>query len=221
MSTEVITPPFRENTDWYRVKYQLASTYLNRAYVEGTSFKPAVTETNELLAVIWRVLAADWGRRRMRRAPLLSFLRQPVEPATLSLKAIADLGLHGFEPGEPQGLDLSSVRKTLQAGGAVSPRTIIDAVLTENRECGPALCFDFACFFVLTGDRERARKHAEEGLRKVPPGRRARVRDRLAADPMLKAIPGLETMLEPPPKASRCGLFKREPKPIAPPRPWV
>lgn len=223
MSEKVVTPPSRKNTDWYRVQYRLASNLVNDAYVSKGSFEAGAAETDALLKVIWRMLAPGWGVSWAKDAPLRRFLRQTAEPATLSLKAIADLGLRDFNPGDAQGLDLNSVRRMLRADETVSPQAIVDALMREKRERKPSLCFDFACFFMLSGDNERAREYAEEGLRKVPPDRQARLRARIAADPMLGAIPGLGLIPETAREGGRCGFLKRRPKQAdrLPARPWI
>lgn len=223
MSAKVVTPPSRKNTDWYRVQYRLASTLLNDAYVNKSSFDPTATETDELLKVIWKMLAPGWGVRWAREAPLRRFLRRTAEPATLSLKAIADLGLRAFNPGDAEGLALNAVRRRLRAGETVSPQAIVDALIWENEEPRRSLCFDLACFFMLSGDNLRARRYAKEGLSKVPPDEQARMRARLAADPMLGAIPGLELTPEAPSDAGCWGFLKGKPEQADEPpiRPWV
>lgn len=222
MTVKLVTPPHRENLDWYRVKYRLASTLVNDAYVRKSSFKPAAKEVDGLLGQTWEMLAPDRSLKRWKRARLRQFLRETVEPAAFSLKASADLGVNGLKPGAAEGLDLDTVRKRLQAGDFVPPQTIVDAILESEKEPRAPLLFDLACFFHLAGDDEKALRYAEAAFRDLPEAARARTRARAAADPMLGAIPGLSTEVGG--KARRCRLIpwsKPEKEPERAARPWV
>ncbi|HEY6730214.1 MAG TPA: hypothetical protein VI039_04230 [Solirubrobacterales bacterium] len=225
MNAEVVTPPHRDNPDWYRVKYRLASTLTNDAHVHKTSYEPAAKEIDELLQACWQQmldLETTWPWQRKDKE-LRKFIVEGVEPAALDLKALIELGLQKSKPGEALGWDLATVRKQLREGKPVPPLTIIEALLKAKKP-GRSLLFDLACFFQLSGDSKRARQYADEAFATVPTAELARVRAQVAADPMLKVIPGVIAPTDQPAKGRSCRWPWQEAKakePAAPARPWI
>lgn len=224
MNAEVVTPPYRDNPDWYRVKYRLASTLTNDAYVHKTGYEPAAKEIDELLQACWRQTLASgttWRRRR-KDEEMQKFLTDGVEPAALDLKALIELGRQKYKAGEALGWDLATVRKQLRDKNPVPPLTIVEALL-KARKPGRSLLFDLACFFQLSGDSKRARQYADEAFATVPAADLGRVRARVAADPMLSVIPGVIVPAKKPAKSRSCRWPWQEAKAEEPAaaRPWI
>lgn len=188
---QIKTPPHEWNLDWYRVKYRLASTLANDAWVNKTDFAPASKEVESLLHACWRVLdPLPWKRLKRKNRETIRFVDETVVLAVLDLKALIDLGLDGFDPGEDERWGLRSVRRRLRAGKPVPPLTIVEAISASKKKHGPSLSFDLACFFHLSGNDERAAEFVKQGFDAVPAEKMKRYRERVAADPMLRSIPG-------------------------------
>jgi len=220
MSPQVVTPPHRTNPDWYRVKYRLASTLTNDAYVNGKSYDPAAKAIDELLQACWQQMPVR-GRRRDADPELQSFAMDLVEPAALDLKALIELGRHDYQAGAAKGWDLPTVRKLLQEEKPVPPLTIVEAILCA-KQLGRSLLFDLACFFQLAGDSGRARRYSNEAFATVPAADLARMRARVAADPMLSVIPGVAAPAVKPKKGKKAKKDRGKSKQPAPStRPWI
>lgn len=218
----------RKNTDWYRIKFRLASTLANDAVenpaVAATRFDEAGKEIDGLLKVCWTMFELlPLERMARRNRECMRFVRDVVVPAALVLKAIIDLGQRSFDPGSDEKLALSTVRKRLRRGKAMSPLTLMKAVIADREDPSALLLLDFACFYALSnrpGDRAVAERYKDEAFAKTPADKREWLRARAAKDPMLKRIPGIAT---PPQRAEqrRCHWTKRPPEePQKPPRPW-
>jgi hypothetical protein len=205
-SSKIKTPAHQWNVDWYRVKYSLVATLSNDGYVrrsEKESFVPASEEIESLLRACWQVLdPLPWKKLRRRNRETIEFIDKTVAPAALSQKALIDLALRNFEPGEDEGIDFASVRRRVRRGKPPTPSTIIEAIMASRKKRSASLSFDLACFFQLSGDSARAAKLVKEGFAAVPANQQERMRERVAADPMLRTIPGVA----PPPAKTRKGL---------------
>ncbi|HET9591633.1 MAG TPA: hypothetical protein VFP17_01850, partial [Solirubrobacterales bacterium] len=187
---ELRTQRHRRNPDWYRVKFRLASTLANDAYKNHRSFKRAGKEIDELLDACWWALEPwPWERLSKSNRKLRKFVATAAEPSALDLKALIDLCLHDREQGEPRHEDLKTVRRRLQREEAVSPRTVIDALIADKKEPKSSFLFDVACFFQIAGESALARDYARRAWRGVPADEVKRTERRVAADPMLREIP--------------------------------
>jgi tetratricopeptide (TPR) repeat protein len=184
------TPGHRRNPDWYRVKFRLASTLANEAYVHETSFDPAAKEIDELLDACWWAREPwPWERLSKSNRALREFVSPIAEPAALDLKALICLGQNGFDQGKPRHQDLGAIRSQLQRGEPVAPRAIIDALIADRKHPRATFFFDIACFFQLAGKTDLARDYARKAWRGVPPSEVKRYERRVADDPMLREIP--------------------------------
>ena len=223
MTRQIETPPYRRNPDWYRVKYRLAATLTNRAFITSEpmprklGYTRAQKEIDELLWACWSTLEPLplEGLRRGSRE-VREFVARSAVPAALDLKALIELGLNG-EPGEDQNLTLKTVARRLKKGETVTPLTIVNAVVAEKEDPSAFLMLDLACFFNQIGDKKKARDYAAKAIEKLPAADRGRLRARAASDPMLMTIPGLARVEE----KRRCQWPKRASgEAERPPRPW-
>ena len=193
-SATMKTLPPNRNVDWYRVKYRLASTLTNEAFVRKGDYAEAKQQIDELLTACWPILKPSplelWlGRNQEVR----EFVTKTVQYAALNLKALIEMERDGERAGEKEVIGLRAVRRRLQKGLYVSPLTIVEEVLWNKRDKTDLLLLDIACFFQLSGDRERARHYACEALAMMPESEQEQLRAEAARDPMLKEIPELRT----------------------------
>lgn len=187
---ELRTQRHRRNPDWYRVKFRLASTLANHAYKDKRSFKRAGKEIDELLDACWWALEPwPWERLSKTNRKLRKFVSKVAEPAALALKALIDLCLNDREQGEARHEDLKKVSCRLKREEAVSPRTVIDALVADRKDPKWNFLFDVACFFQIAGETGLASDYARRAWRAVPAGQVKRTERRVAADPMLSEIP--------------------------------
>ncbi len=211
---QVQTLPYRRNSDWYRVKYRLASTRANQAYRQRNQLRRRETyllarrDIDELLRKCWAMLEPLpleplFGRNKELRA----FLSGTVLFAAYDLKALIELELAG-SAGEAEVLRLKSLKRSLRRKKLVSPLTIAETILREKDDPSVFLLLDLACFFHLADNDVRAKELVDRALAKTPADEREPLRSRIAKDPMLAGIPGVAS-------GGRPGSKK-----APPPRPW-
>lgn len=219
--TAVKTPPPGKNPDWYRLKYRLASTLTNGAYVNKSGYADAEKEIDELLAACWPWLKPSPLDLLLKRdEDVREFVTKTVQYAALDLKALIALGLDEGRAGVNEGLGLPEVRRRLRRKEPITPLTIVEAVLQSKNDPTALLLLDIACFFQLSGDARRAKQLADEAFAKYPPSKEKQLRARAAEDPMLKTIPGIVSAKQPEEKR-RCQWPKRDAgEPEKPVRTW-
>jgi hypothetical protein len=176
--------PQRHNPDWYRIRYQLAALYLNRAsFHEGgprlaEDLQQALGESTELARVSVDVALTEGAPvrpRRMRwqraervqeRRDLSDFLRSTIVPSALTLLAGALLVDREQNPPVLRAsVELHSYRDVLNAldNDELDPDELVKFV-ERQAQLAPRVYYNLACYQASRQDVLKAKKWLELAL---------------------------------------------------------
>ena len=205
--SELRTPPYAENPDWYRVNYALAAHYANKS-IAVRDGQLHVTErwldegsklSEKLLVTCWRTVEKhQWGRLglvpRKDVPPIVRFLQGTVEPLALTLWAGIAQAKNQLR-GDMRTLALAHGSRLYRRRRRLSPGEVLGAVVEAFPEPSTALAYNLACLAMINQIPRRAVNFATIAVLRERPAKRAALLREIAADPILSEIVGQVRLL--------------------------